>query len=353
VIIGIDLTLYEIVSISPDNNVTLGWQPGSFVKGIAWNGALTTNTFSFAIRGILLQAALTTAFGSVPYQLGGLVAAQDSMPTSCSAVGTVLGPSVSLATSVTYQSSSPLSGLVVISGARFGIDRTASIPVQDVPIALFSSSGSLLGLTFSNAQGIYTFHDVSSSANVTLQPLQDGILRPALRSSGDWLRATEYDVLGINSITGPPHSLSNTTFKLLIDETELPVYSIPVQSTQFFGNAKSLAYWQYELEGYGELAGDLSASQINTWRSQATTYLLSLSNCPVNLYSTDPLEANLFAAALNQVSGRGFFSPYRTLQKWMIAYSQHVFCAGIQDNTDRSIALQFVLDINSATDANT
>jgi len=252
---------------------------------------------------------------------------------------------------VQYKSSSPLSGRVLISGARFGLDRSASVPVQDVPVALLASNGALLGLTMSNANGMYTFHDVPSQSNLTLQLLQDGILRQALRSSGDFLRAEQYDILGINSVTGPPQALSNSTFKLLLDNTEQPVYSIPSQSSLYLGNSKSLAYWQFQMSGYGELDGDYTASQMGALRTQASTLLLSFASCPVSITSSDALESNLFAAALNTVSGRGFFAPYRALQEWMIGFAQHIFCSGVQDSTDRNIAIQFMQQINSATDA--
>jgi len=343
VLIGVDLTVYEILSISPDNNVTLGWQPGSFVKGIAWNAPVGT-TYSFTIRGALPSNSL----GSVPYQLGGLVPSQDSLPTSCSPVLTVSGPAISSASSLAYTSSTRLSGQVVINGARFASYRGAAVPVQDVPVALMSGS-SLVSLTLTDASGLYSFHDVPSSGNLSLVLLEDGILRPALRSSGNFLRSTAFDIYGINPITGVPHPLSNANFQLLLDETGQPVYNRPSGFNSFQGNSHSVAYWQYELSGLGELSDDLTAAQLNSWRSQAAA-LLGSSCASVSISSTNSAQANLFAAAMNQVSGRGFFAPYRALQLWYIEFAANVICTGVSDAASQSAALLFLEEINNAND---
>jgi hypothetical protein len=49
VLIGLDLTRYQVLSVSPDTNVVFGAQNGTFIKGIAWNSPVGTS-FSFTIR---------------------------------------------------------------------------------------------------------------------------------------------------------------------------------------------------------------------------------------------------------------------------------------------------------------
>jgi len=169
-----------------------------------------------------------------------------------------------------------------------------------------------------------------------------------LRSSGNWLRVNQYDILGENDIVGLPHNISHPVFNMLIDETQQPVYNRPLKYNTFQGNSKSLNWWRFMLSNLGELADDLTMANFNTWNSQA----VSLLSCSASISSSSPLEANLKTAALNQVAGRGMFEPYNILQGWMIDWAEHVFCDGVSDSTDQSIALSFMQQINTASDIN-
>jgi len=349
VVIGIDLTQYQLLSFSPTGNMTFGPQPGTFVKGIAWNNPSST-TFTFTINGAIPTSSLVSA--NVPYVLGGLMA-QDAVPVACSGVLYIQGPSRNLSPAPAYRSgATSLTGFVYIDGARFGTDRTARIPVNDVAVALENSLGQIVALTLTGSTGAYTFSNLpSSTTNYTLNLLQYGILQPALRSSGNFLRSTKYDILDINPITGPPQPLSSTTFYLLLDDQQQPVYNRPLGYNSFEGDSQPLSWWQYETSGLGELPDYLSQTTLNSWTSSAQSFFASAS-CSASLTSSNALAANLYTAELNNVAGYGFFEPYRQVQNWMILYAQHVYCAGITSSTDQTIALRFMEEVNNASDMN-
>jgi len=277
--------------------------------------------------------------------LGGMAPRQDSLPMSCSAVGYLRGPSRGL--SPTY-SGITLSGRVVISGARFGSSRSALIPAHDVPVALMDTQGRMIGVTLTDLNGAYTFRGLAANAVAMnqLALLQDAILRPALRTSGSFLRTNKYDIFGENQVTGVPHNLSNPIFQMLLDDQQQPLYNRLLTFNSFEGDAFPVNWWRFELQGYGELYDDLAQSQLNGWRTAAAALL----PCTVNLYSSNTLESNLAAAALNHVSGRGIFAPYLEVQKWYIGFASHVFCNRVSNTADINLATRFVDAINTADD---
>jgi len=295
-----------------------------------------------------LASSLVSA--NVPYVLGGLMA-QDATPVPCSGVQYIKGPSRNL--SPTYRSgASSLTGYVYIDGARFGTDRTSRIPVHDAAVALENSLGQIVALTLTGLNGAYTFNNMpASTANYTLNLLQYGIMQPALRSSGNFLRSTQYDILGVNPITGLPQPLSSPNFYLLLDDQQQPIYNRPLGYNSFEGDSQPLSWWQYQASGLGELPDYLSQTTLNSWLSSAQSFFAS-AQCSASLTSSNPLSSNLYAAELNNVAGYGFFEPYRQLQNWMILYAQHVYCAGITSSSDQTIALRFMQEINDASDMN-
>jgi len=225
----------------------------------------------------------------------------------------------------------------------------ADIAVHNVPVALLDSSGHLLRVTLTALDGTYHFHDMPTPlTSLRLMMLQDGILRPVLRSSGNWLRVNQYDILGENDVVGVAHNVSSPIFNMLIDEEQQPVYNRALSYNSFQGDAKPLAWWRFMMSNLGELEDNLSQTDFNTWNSAA----VSLLSCSASISSSSPLEANLKAAALNEVSGRGIFEPYRMLQGWMIQYAEHIFCAGISNASDQSVAMLFMQDINTSSDIN-
>lgn len=353
VLLGVDLTRYQLVSVNPDVNISLGPQVGSYIKGIAWNNAAAnpTDIYAITIQGALSAAQVGNQ--NIPYLLGGgAMAQQDSLPTPCSTLRSLTGPARSLAP--TFLSSSfNLVGKVHIVGARFGIDRSADIAVHDVVVALINRrNGRILGMRLTDLDGSYVFHDISrmasnTAADLGLMILQDGILRPALRSSGNFLRSDQFDVFGENAITGMMHNLSSPIFNLLLDDQQQPIFNRALNfNNNFEGNAKPLSWWRFQLSGNGELDDTLSQAQISTWQAQAHTLL----RCSPSLASNDPLEAHLQAAALNYVSGRGFFEPYQSLQLWYIRFAEHIFCDHVSSASDQALALRFMQMINMADD---
>jgi hypothetical protein len=204
----------------------------------------------------------------------------------------------------------------------------------------------MLRVTLSKLDGSYIFHDLPSASGLKLAMLQDGILRPALRSSGNWLRVNQFDILGENDIVGPAHNVSSPVFGMLLDDEQQPLYNRLLSYNTFQGNAKSLSWWRFMLSGLGELEGDLTLAELSAWNTEATASL----KCSASISSSNPLEANLKAAALNNVSGRGLFEPYQILQGWMIRYAEHVFCDHVASASDQALALRFMQQINTAID---
>jgi len=263
----------------------------------------------------------------------------------CSAVGYLRGPSRGLTPTYTGVT---LSGRVLIVGSRFGGTRSALVSVHDVPVALTDTQGRMIGVMLTDLNGGYSFRGLPGNAAsiYRLQLLQDGILRPAMRTSGNFLRTSKYDIFGENDVTGPAHNLSQPLFELLIDDQEQPLYNRLLAFNTFEGDSFPLNWWRFELQGFGELYDDLTQSQLNGWRTAAAALL----PCTVDLNSSDALESNLMAAALNHVSGHGFFAPYLELQKWYIGYASHVFCNRVSNSADINLATRFMESINTADD---
>jgi len=342
VLIGVDLTHYEVVSFSPSTNVTFGPQIGSYVQGIAWTGS-SADTFSFTLQGKIESSSLIS---NVPYQLGGYMSRQDGEPSACSLVFNITGPGRQISASYDSSSSNDVAGRVLISGFRFGSDLSSSIPVNDIAVALIDkASGAVLRVTLTDRLGAYAFHDIASSSSVALKLLPEAAWRPSLRSSGNFLRAHKYDILGHDNVYGDAHSLGDATFKLLLDETETPIYNRALAPNSFEGDSKPLSYWRYTVRRLGEpdaqYGGSLSAIE-----SAAD----ALIGCAASIHSSDALEANLRAAALNLAVGRGFFEPYKAVQSWYFAEAAHVFCDKVSSSADRALALRAVTLINDASD---
>jgi len=344
VLIGVDLTHYELVSVSPSTgNVTLGPQVGSFVQGIAWNGALA-DVFSFTLQGSIPSSSLQN---NVPYQLGGYMSRQDADPAPCSFVLNVTGPGKQIAPTYDASASNDVAGRVIVWGYRFGTDRTAQIPVQDIAVALINGAGAVLRTTLTDRNGQYSFHDIASFGSVQLKILPEAAWRPALRASANFLRAHQYDILGEDNIYGQPQPLTSPLFRLYVDETETPVFNRELAPNSFEGDSKPVSYWKYTIQRLGEsdpqYGGVLSALE-------AAADALIGAGCHASIHSSDPLQANLRAAALNIAAGRGFFEPYKAVQSWYFSEAAHIFCNRILNLGDRALALRAVTLINQADD---
>jgi len=209
-----------------------------------------------------------------------------------------------------------------------------------------NSTGAVLRVTLTDRNGVYAFHDLSSTgASIRLKVLAAGVLTPASRASGNFLRAHKYDILGEDNIYGQSHALSNPLFTFLLDDTQTPIYNRVLADNSFEGTSWSVAHWSYLLSHIGEVDA-VYASTLSAYQGMAQQLL---SPCSASIHSADAFESNLAAASLNIVSGRGFFAPYKLLQSWYFSEAQYVFCSSIQDSATRSRALRFLQLINSAT----
>jgi hypothetical protein len=241
-----------------------------------------------------------------------------------------------------------LSGLVTISGARFGNDRTLSLGLQNVLVGLVSlSSGQVTQWTLTDATGKYTFRNIDNLAGYELMLQKQALLDFSyLRISGRFLRVGRYEVYGGDLELGFPHNLTSPNFQLLIDDQSVPYYTRPQVAPQFEGDSKPRLFWQFQESG---LAGNSRLRVLSTLQSQAA----SLIGCATSFTGSDDLESNLRAAALNKAWGRGFFEPYNLVQDWYLSYASHIFCAGISNSADQTLALRFTRAINMADDLDT
>ena len=339
VVLGLDLSKYELVSASPAGwrvgTVSAGSPAGSFISGIYWDND-NSLTYEFTLRGIV------NGNGQLPTQLGGYQAESDDLPSACSEVAYIEGPSGSS----TYDASSQndYQGSVIVEGVRFGNSRSLNLPLADVLIALVNkNTKAVVQYSKTNSNGQYSFHDVASPSSYEIQLVKSALLDYQLkRTSGRFLRVGQYSQLHGDLQLGLPHSLSDTTFRLLIDDQIVPYYNRPNVSPAFEGNSKPLSYWQYQ-----SLANELpNLSQLNTLADSmigcSTSFSASL---------TDDLKNNLRAAALNIAAGRGFFEPYNLVQHWYLKFAAHVFCSNSNNAEDLALALRFVRAINNAADS--
>jgi len=343
VLLGLDLTHYEVVSVSPSANVTWGAQAGSYIEGISWNTA-SADQYSVTIKGILSTSSIQSSV--INYQLGGYMSSQDGTPTACTYALNVSGPGRELSPSYDAVATNDVSGRVVISGFRFANDRSATIGVQDIAVALVSkSSGAVLRVALTDRNGQYSFHDIANSADTVLKLLPEALLRRVSRSSGNFLRVNKYDILGQDNVYGQPQSLSNPIFSLLLDDQQTPVYNRALAPNSFEGDSKPLSYWRYTIQRLGE-----DDAQYGNSLSSLESAADALIGCTASITSSDLLEANLRAAALNIAAGRGFFEPYKQLQTWYFREAAHVFCDNVSEAHSRQLALAFLVRINTATD---
>ena len=105
--------------------------------------------------------------------------------------------------------------------------------------------------------------------------------------------------------------------------------------------------WKYTIQRLGEsdpqYGGVLSALE-------AAADALIGAGCHASIHSSDPLQANLRAAALNIAAGRGFFEPYKAVQSWYFQEARHIYCDGVVYANDRAEALRELMLINQADD---
>jgi len=288
------------------------------------------------------------ATGPIAYQLDGSQDGQDGEPTPCSRFRSIMGPA-----GLPNYDSIPfvLEGSVELAGARFGTDRSFSLGLHEAVVALLEkSTGNLLAVTLTDLRGSYAFHSTYDPQSVLLVLIEDGLLRPELRSSVNFVRANQFEILGVPRL-GEAHTASYPTFSLLLDNTQQPVYNRPQGFHSFEGNSKPVGWWLYHIEVAqgilnGEYDDDITAPLLQLWLDDAQQHVYGPS-CPSD---GSDLDHQLRAAALNVVSGRGIFEPYNRLQLWYLAFARHIYCDNVLFSDDRAIALQFLRAINSAND---
>jgi len=200
-------------------------------------------------------------------------------------------------------------------------------------------------MTQTDAQGRYSFHDISNQADYELMLAEDGLLEDSQKRIAGWfLRVGQYAQYNQHLRLGAAHSLANANFQLLIDNEATPFYNRPNVAPAFEGNGKPLAYWKFQSSGTGKQ--DISNLADLEARADA------LIGCPTS-FAGDELAQNLRAAALNAAAGRGFFEPYDLVQTWYLKFAAHVHCSNISSADDRALALRFAEAINDADDMDT
>jgi len=280
---------------------------------------------------------------------GGAMSSWDSRPQPCTSPFSLAGPTAA----PSYVNAAPSAqGVVTISGARFGVDRSFNYPLPNILVGLFNATSNLFQrVTLTDSNGHYAFHDVSNPTALQTVLIEDAFLRQTTRSSANFLRSTVDIEFGVPQYGSPQNIPSNgvSNFALLIDNEQTPSYNRPLNATGFEGDCKPIAFWQFQTTGSNRKT-NYPASVLAAIKTSASQLVSAGSGCTADISSSDALQQNLAAASLNLAAGKGIFEPYNVLQWWYFNFGRHVFCDITPSSVDYNMAVQFLSAINSATD---
>lgn len=324
VVVGVDLTRVQVVSVEPDSGVQLGEQPDTYLSGISWRAGAGAGTgFSFTVSGS--ASATQPVLGQLLLGTG-----EGTVDAPCSHPFEVVGPGA-----VAHaDGAAEVAGSVLVAGFTAG--GSAAIPLAGAIVALSPGGGAPRHLTMTGADGRYRFVVPALGPDAAVSLEADGSLRRPShgRTSARFLRAASgaTDASPYGAPLAVPGAGAAYDFSLALDERADAVYQTASTGHSFKGRPRSPAWWSYNAgaaksDAYG--AASVPAPETVSACDAAAALLddcLALTPQEMLSSAADDGLRDLAAAALNHASNRGVFEPYRDAERLIVLAARSALC---------------------------